>query len=107
MYGYLVNKLGTEYSIFESIYLKLFDLKKKFIELSNIDKKSTINGLIDLMEKGQGNLKAIGFSDRAGRRSGVNFDTKKLVKMQFIDKSATGMYERRYSVIGLENNCSK
>ena len=35
--------------------------------------------------------------------SGKNFNTKILKNIIFIDKSITGMYERRYKVDGLEN----
>ncbi len=107
MYDYLVNKLGTEYRVFESIYLKLLEKKVEFMNLNDANKKSLIKGLIDLMKTGQGNLKVIELSDRAGRQSGKKFDTSKLLKMKLIDKSITGMYERRYSVIGLENNSNK
>ena len=77
------------------------------MNLNDANKKSLIKGLIDLMKTGQGNLKVIELSDRAGRQSGKKFDTSKLLKMKLIDKSITGMYERRYSVIGLENNSNK
>ena len=76
-------------------------------KLKEEDKKATINGLIDLMQTGQGNLKAIGLADREGRKSGQTFKTDKLLKMTFIDKSVTGMYERRFRINGMENNCSK
>ena len=46
-------------------------------------------------------------TDRAGRKSGKTFKTKDLVNMTFIDKSVTGMYERRYKINGMENSCSK
>ena len=36
-----------------------------------------------------------------------NFMEKHLNKMIFIDKSVTGMYERRYKVNGMENCSSK
>ena len=77
------------------------------MNLSANDKKITINGLIDLMQKGQGNLKVLGLGDRAGRMSGQSFKTDRLNKITFLDKSVTGMYERRFKVNGMENNCSK
>ena len=46
------------------------------------------------MATGQGNLKAIGLTDREGRKSNQSFKTDKLLKMTFIDKSVTGMYEK-------------
>ena len=75
--------------------------------LKEEEKKATINGLISLMETGQGSLTKIGLTDREGRKSGQNFKTDKLLKMTFIDKSVTGMYERRFNISGLENNSSK
>lgn len=107
MFNYLINKLNNEYKIFTAIYLKLQNKIEDFEKLNKTDKKSVINGLISLMETGQGNLKAIGLTEREGRKSGQKFKTDKLLKMTFIDKSVTGMYERRYKINGLENSCSK
>ena len=105
MYEYLLNKLESEYSIFKNTYKKLED--RDFSSLKDEDKKSVINGLIDLMETGQGNLKGIGLNDREGRMSGKDFNTKRLKNMILIDKSVTGMYERRYKINGMENSCNK
>ena len=99
MFEYLIEKLKSEYKVFKSCYEKLIKQRGEFNSLTDNDKKSTINGLIDLMETGQGNLKAIGLSDREGRMSGKKFDTKKLKNMTFIDKSITGMYESRFKII--------
>ena len=63
-----------------------------------IDKISIINGLLDIMHRGQGNLSKLKLGDRAGRKNGKTFKTETLAKMTFIDKSVTGMYERRYKV---------
>lgn len=51
------------------------------------------------METGQGNLKAIGLTDREGRMAGKTFKNDKLLKMTFIDKSVTGMYEKRHKIV--------
>ena len=107
MFDYLTAKLGKEYKVFSNVYNKLLNKKEEFMKLNNDNKKIIINGLIDLMEKGQGNLKLLGLGDRAGRMPGQNFKTDRLLKMTFIDKSVTGMYERRFKVDGMENNCSK
>ena len=105
MYEYLLDKMKKEYPVFDSTYNKL--IEKDFHNLEENNKKSVINGLIDLMETGQGNLRGIGLSDREGRKRSINFSTKRLKDMIFIDKSITGMYERRYRVNGMENNSSK
>ena len=96
-----------KYKIFSSTYTKINDKRSEFEKLEQSEKKSTINGLIDLMETGQGNLKAIGLTDREGRKSGQKFKTDRLLNMTFIDKSVTGMYESRYKINGMENSCSK
>ena len=70
-------------------------------------KKSVINGLISLMSSGQGNLSVLGLGEREGRMSGKTFKNEKLLNMTFINKSVTGMYERRYKISGLENSSSK
>ena len=109
LYEYLLDKLHKEYSAFKTIYQKLnTDIKKNtFATLDYEEKRSVINGLIDLMQKGQGNLSKIGLGDRAGRMTGKNFKKKNLIDLVFIDKSITGMYERRYMVNGVENSCSE
>lgn len=106
MYEYLLEKIQKEYKIFNSIYIKLKENINKFKKLEEKDKKSTINGMIDLMATGQGNLKAMGLTDREGRKSGQSFKTDKLLKMTFIDKSVTGMYERKGKINGMENSNS-
>lgn len=108
IYDYLLEKLKNEYKVYESIYQKLNDkkIRKVYENLTYEDKKMIINGLIDLMHKGQGNLKKLNQGDRAGRKTGKSFKTKELSEMTFVDKSITGMYERRYRVNGMENYCS-
>lgn len=98
MFQYLLEKLNKEYKIFASIYEKVKEQNDTFERLDDSSKKAVINGLIDLMETGQGNLKFLGLGDRAGRKHGQEFKTDKLLKMIFIDKSVTGMYERRYKI---------
>ena len=109
IYDYLLDKLKKEYRFFNSIYTKLNapETKELFKKLEYQDKILTINGIIDLMHKGQGNLSKLKQGDRAGRKSGKTFKTETLNNMIFIDKSITGMYERRYKVNGMENSCSK
>jgi hypothetical protein len=108
IYDYLLEKLKNEYKVYGSIYQKLNDKKtrKVYENLTYEDKKIIINGLIDLMHKGQGNLKKLNQGDRAGRKTGKSFKTKELSEMTFVDKSITGMYERRYRVNGMEDHCS-
>jgi CRISPR-associated endonuclease Csn1 len=107
MFDYLLEKIKTEYKVFSSIYKKLLDKKEQYMLLENEDKKCVINGLVDLMKNGQGNLKKVGLTEREGRKSKQNFDTKRLTNMIFIDKSVTGIYERRINIYGMENSSSK
>lgn len=107
MFKYLLEKLQKEYKIFANIYVKLKDRLQEFTNLNKENKKATINGMINLMETGQGNLKSIGLTDREGRKSGQQFKTERLLNMTFIDKSVTGMYERRFKINGVENSYSK
>ena len=107
VYNYLLEKLNKEYKIFQNIYLKLIERKEEFNNLELDSKKQLVNGLLDLMRTGQGNLKAIGLGDRAGRMSGKKWGTNNLLEITFIDKSITGMYERRYRINGMENGSSK
>lgn len=94
----LIDKLEKEYPIFNSSCEKIKGKIDKFNNLEYKDKVFTINGLIDLMEKSQGNLTKIGLGDREGRMSGKNICDNYLLKMTFINKSVTGMYERRYKI---------
>lgn len=118
LYEYFLEKMHTEYMIFEGTYKKLIrdDVRECFNNLVYEDKVFTINGIIDLMKKGQGNLSKLQFKegntvkklgDREGRKTKFFIKTDKLKNITFIDKSITGMYERRYKIDGLEDNCSK
>lgn len=109
IYEYLLEKLKREYKMFESISKKLNEerTREKFKKVSNSEKIITINGIIDLMQRGQGNLEKIAMGNRAGRMSGKKFKTERLKNMTFIDKSITGMYERRYKINGMENSSNK
>ena len=98
VFEYLLEKLKNEYKVFKSTYNKLCDKKFKFLELDVKDKKIVINELINLMENGLGNLKKIGLVEQEGRKNEQRFKTKRLLSMTFIDKSVTGMYERRYKI---------
>lgn len=104
MFNYLLEKLQKEYKVFNSTYKKLINKIEEFQNLKEEEKKLIINGLIDLMKTGQCNLKGLGLSDREGRKSGKILKTNQLLKMTFIDKSVTGMYERRFKIDGMENS---
>ena len=101
IFNYLIEKIQKQYKCFDSISNRLVASQDKFSSLEFDDKKQVINGLVDLMETGQGNLKCLGLSDRTGRKSGQKFDSKKIMNMTFINKSVTGIYESRYSVNGI------
>lgn len=106
LFNYFIEKIENEYKVFTQIANKIKNKTEYFKDLSFEGKKSTINGLISLMETGQGNLKSIGLGDREGRMAGKTFKGEKLLKMTFINKSVTGMYERRYKINGMENSCN-
>ena len=80
IYNYLLGKLKNEYKTFNSIYQKLSseETKEIFQKLEYKDKVSAINGIIDLMHRGQGNLTKLKQGDRAGRKSGKRFKTEAL-----------------------------
>ena len=109
IYNYLLEKLETEYKSYYGCYLKLnsIDIKQKFQELSIQEKTIIINEIIKIMNIGTGNFKILGLSMALGRKNEKSFKTDVLKKMIFIDKSVTGMYERRYRINGMENNGSK
>ncbi len=60
-----------------------------------------------MMQTRRVDLKLLKLGSGEGRMAGKNFNTSKLLNMIFIDKSITGMYERRYKVNGMENSSSK
>lgn len=109
IYEYMLEKLKKEYKVYKSAYEKLNNTKtrEKFEKLGYSEKVNAINGIIDIMHRGSGNLKILNLSTALGRKNAQIFKTERLKTMIFIDKSVTGMYERRYKVNGLENNCSK
>ena len=102
----LAEKMHIEYPILATNYKKIIESKNTFNELGLKDKKDTINGIINLLSGKEGNLKKIGLGDREGRIKDRKFEYNKLKNMIFVEKSVTGMYERRYKIDGLENSCS-
>ena len=106
VYDKLAEKMHIEYPIFETNYKKIIESKNTFNELDLKDKKDTINGIINLMSGEEGNLTKIGLGDRTGRMSKQKFEDKRVRNIIFIEKSVTGMYERRYKIDGVENSCS-
>ena len=98
LFNYLLEKMKSEYKAFESNYNKIINKKELFQKLKTEERKSVINGIIDLLETGQGNLKLIGLNVQEGRKNNQIFKTKRLLSMTFVDKSVTGMYERRYKI---------
>ncbi len=109
MYEYLLCKLKEEYPIFESVYQKLAETKtrEKFSGLNEKEKSIAINGIIEMLNRGYGNLKILGLSTSLGRKPMQTFKTERIKNMTFIDKSITGMYERRYKINGMENSSNK
>lgn len=109
IYNYLLEKLKNEYKGYYGCYLKLnsVEIKQKFQILSFQEKISIINEIIRIMKLGSGNFKILGLSTALGRKNGKNFKIDELNRMMFVDKSITGMHERRYKINGMENYCSK
>ena len=98
-----------QYKIYESVYLKLNDKKYRGIFENETfeNRKAILNGIIDIMHRGQGNLKKVNLGEREGRRAGKAFKTAALKNMVFLQKSVTGIYEERYTITGMENNSCK
>lgn len=107
LFDYLICKIEKEYKSLAKSGDKIKSKKDVFLELSDLDKKSVINLIIDMMQTRRVDLKLLKLGSGEGRMAGKNFNTSKLLNMIFIDKSITGMYERRYKVNGMENSSSK
>lgn len=107
VFEYLLEKMKNEYKTFGNIYSNICKNRKKYNCLSYEEKVDFIKGIIDLLNLGQGNLNKIGLGDRTGRMSGIEFTSKRLKNMKFIDTSVTGMYKRGYMINGMENCNSK
>lgn len=107
MFDYLMEKINKEYKCLINSMNKIIDKRADFMNLEEKDKKTVINQIIDMIESKYVNLKVLGLSTAEGRMNNKNFNTNKLLNMTFIDKSVTGMYERRFKINGLENSSSK
>ncbi len=107
VYDKLVQILDLKYPILKSSVKKLIANKEKYMNLEEKSKKVVINEIINLLSGKTGRLKIIGMSDATGRLNSRTFDTEKLKSMTFVDKSITGIYERRYKIDGVEDNTSK
>ena len=107
IYDNLIKKIDLEYKSLKGPLEKLINSKEKYMQLDAKEKNIVINKIIDLIESKYVNLKEIGLSSSEGRMNCKTFKTEQLLNMTFIDKSVTGMYERRYKVNGVENISSK
>ncbi len=107
MYLKLLEKIQAEYPIYREAADKLMNKKEKYVSIDNNEKKKVINEIIKMIKVGYGDLSLLGFGSRYGRQNGKKYSEKKLEDMTFIDKSITGIYERRYKIYGVENNTSK
>lgn len=94
----LMKKIRNEYLCFNNWYEKIIDKKEEFMNLDKKEKCAVIEHLVSLISTSMANLKIIGLSDSAGRMHMQRFENKRLQNMLFIDKSVTGMYEKRISV---------
>lgn len=99
IYDYLLEKMRNEYKAHNGTYEKVKDKKEEFKNMQPEKKRKVINGIISIMATGQGDLSEIGGHSQSGRKNNQKFGTKRLVQMTFIDKSVTGMYEKRYKLI--------
>ena len=97
-FEYLLEKLKQEYKSQRTVYEKVLKKKDEFEKLESDSKKIVINETINLMEEGIGNFKTIELSTMLGRKNGKSFETDSLLQMTFIDKSITGIYERRFKI---------
>jgi len=109
VYDYLVEKINNHYTFdtFSSIANKLQIKKNDYNSLESNEKEEVLKEIIKLMSTSQGNLKKLGLGERAGRMSGKSFKDETLLGMTFINKSVTGIYEKRVTINGLENNSNK
>lgn len=107
VFDYLLEKIKAEYKTFDNIFKNLTKNKEKYFSLESNDKIRILNGIIDMLHTGQGDLSKLGLGNRSGRMNGKTFDIKRLQNMKFIDNSITGMYKRGYRINGLENSNNK
>ena len=94
----LLKKLQKEYLCFSTRYSNLLEKKDTFMALNEDKKISVIKQIILLMSCSNANMTTIGLGDRFGRMSKQQFGDKRLRGMVLVDKSVTGMYEKRIKV---------
>ena len=108
-YDELLEIFKKQYKFFSSISKKLEDNREEYINLNENDKYIVINELLKTLKTNNGKLNLLGFSKetRLGRMEKKTFNERNLYDMTFIDKSVTGIYERRYKINGVEDDISK
>lgn len=108
-YCELLNIIKLNYSRFCDDVEKLISNKNKYMALTTEDKKSYINKILCFTQGISGNFNKI--IDRGGteiwRLKAKAEDFANLKFITFINKSITGIYERRYKIDGVENGTSK
>lgn len=98
IYDALLDKMIKEYKNQINVAEKLKSKKDEFLKLPYEEKKIVINEIINIMERGKGNLKNLGLSVALGKKNGQNFNANRLEDIIFINQSVTGMYEERYKL---------
>lgn len=109
VYCELLNIIKLNYSRLGTDAEKLINNKNKYMSLTTEDKKLYINLILCFT---QGKARDFGkIIDRGGseiwRLKAKAEDYANLKSITFIDKSITGIYERRYKIDGVENGTSK
>ncbi|MHB8127033.1 MAG: type II CRISPR RNA-guided endonuclease Cas9 [Desulfitobacteriaceae bacterium] len=95
-----LEKLQQQFTIFVSIAEKLRQSYVAYSQLSKADKARFIGEMLKITsaKASNANFKSFGINglnDRLGRLEKINF---KISEMEFIDRSVTGMFERRYKI---------
>ena len=87
VFDYLLEKMKTEYKTFDSIFKNLTKNREKYFNLDSNDKIKLLNGMIDMLHTGQGDLSKLGLGNRSGRMNGRTFDIKTTKYLKFIETS--------------------
>ena len=100
LYNFLYLKIMKEYPVYAGIAKKLREAEEEFNTIDKADKIAVINQVFIMLQANSSNGNFTKFNlgalkGREGRLGGKNLDVSKI---EFIDSSVTGIYERRYRI---------
>ena len=99
-YSYFVNKLQKQYPIYANIATKLGHAKEEFVGLPLEEKAEFVTQMLNITKANAtvGNFQKFKLSYKATNAGRVYNSSYKIDKIEVVDQSITGLFEKRYTL---------